>query len=58
MAVCKCTGEEVLTPQDEQLMGLLDHYRGYDGALIPVLQGRRTFTVICLRRYWRRSLRS
>jgi len=39
MAVCKCTGEEVLTPQDEQLMGLLDHYRGYDGALIPVLQG-------------------
>lgn len=39
MAVCKCTGEEVQTPQDEQLVELLDHYRDYNGALIPVLQG-------------------
>lgn len=39
MAVCKCTGEEVQTPQDEQLVELLDHYRDYQGALIPVLQG-------------------
>jgi NADH-quinone oxidoreductase subunit E len=39
MAVCKCTGEKVDSPQDLQLMDLLDHYRSYDGALIPVLQG-------------------
>jgi NADH-quinone oxidoreductase subunit E len=39
MAVCKCTGEQVDLPQDLQLMELLGHYRGYDGALIPVLQG-------------------
>lgn len=39
MAVCKCTGEEVQSPQDEQLVELLDHYRDYQGALIPVLQG-------------------
>jgi NADH-quinone oxidoreductase subunit E len=39
MAVCSCTGERVDLPQDLQLMELLDHYRGYDGALIPVLQG-------------------
>ncbi|HET6420161.1 MAG TPA: NADH-quinone oxidoreductase subunit NuoE [Geobacteraceae bacterium] len=39
MAVCKCTGKEVRSPQDEQLSELLDHYRGYEGALIPVLQG-------------------
>ena len=38
MAVCKCTGENVDSPQDLQLMELLDHYRGYDGGLIPVLQ--------------------
>lgn len=39
MAVCSCTGERVDLPQDLQLMELLDHYRDYDGALIPVLQG-------------------
>ena len=39
MAVCKCTGEQVQSPQDLQLMELLDHYRGYEGGLIPVLQG-------------------
>lgn len=39
MAVCKCTGEQVETPQDVQLMELLGDYRDYDGALIPVLQG-------------------
>ena len=38
MAVCKCTGEEVASPQDVQLMELLDHYRDYEGGLIPVLQ--------------------
>ena len=39
MAVCKCTGEHVDSPQDSQLMELLGDYRGYDGGLIPVLQG-------------------
>jgi NADH-quinone oxidoreductase subunit E len=39
MAVCKCTGEQVETPQDVELSELLGHYREYDGALIPVLQG-------------------
>jgi len=39
MAVCGCTGERVDLPQDIQLMELLDHYRDYEGALIPVLQG-------------------
>jgi len=39
MAVCSCTGERVDLPQDIQLMELLDHYRDYEGALIPVLQG-------------------
>ncbi len=39
MAVCSCTGERVDLPQDIQLMDLLDHYRNYEGALIPVLQG-------------------
>lgn len=39
MAVCSCTGERVDLPQDVQLMELLDHYRDYDGGLIPVLQG-------------------
>ncbi|APG25432.1 NADH-quinone oxidoreductase subunit NuoE [Syntrophotalea acetylenica] len=39
MAVCKCTGEHVDSPQDLKLKELLDHYRDYDGALIPVLQG-------------------
>jgi len=39
MAVCKCTGEQVESPQDVQLNELLDHYRGYEGGLIPVLQG-------------------
>lgn len=39
MAVCKCTGEYVESPQDVQLKELLQHYRDYDGALIPVLQG-------------------
>ncbi len=39
MAVCSCTGERVDLPQDLQLMELLDHYRDYEGALIPVLQG-------------------
>jgi NADH-quinone oxidoreductase subunit E len=39
MAICKCTGEDVESPQDVQLMELLEHYRDYDGALIPVLQG-------------------
>lgn len=39
MAVCKCTGEQVESPQDLQLMELLGDYRDYDGALIPVLQG-------------------
>jgi len=39
MAVCKCTGGQVDSPQDLQLNEMLDHYRGYDGALIPVLQG-------------------
>jgi NADH-quinone oxidoreductase subunit E len=38
MAVCKCTGENVESPQDLQLMELLDHYRNYEGGLIPVLQ--------------------
>jgi NADH-quinone oxidoreductase subunit E len=38
MAVCKCTGEKVDSPQDVQLMELLDHYRDYEGGLIPVLQ--------------------
>src|SRR3990172_11344686 len=38
MAVCKCTGENVDSPQDVQLMELLDHYRDYEGGLIPVLQ--------------------
>lgn len=38
MAVCKCTGEQVSSPQDVQLMELLDHYQGYEGGLIPVLQ--------------------
>jgi NADH-quinone oxidoreductase subunit E len=38
MAVCKCTGEKVDSPQDLQLMEVLDHYRDYDGGLIPVLQ--------------------
>ena len=39
MAVCNCTGEHVDSPQDVQLMELLGHYRGYQGGLIPVLQG-------------------
>jgi len=39
MAGCACTGEKVDSPQDLQLMDLLGHYRGYDGSLIPVLQG-------------------
>jgi len=39
MAVCKCTGEQVDSPQDVQLTELLDHYQGYEGGLIPVLQG-------------------
>jgi NADH-quinone oxidoreductase subunit E len=39
MAVCSCTGEQVDLPQDLQLMELLDHYRDYEGGLIPVLQG-------------------
>jgi NADH-quinone oxidoreductase subunit E len=39
MAVCNCTDEHVELPQDVQLTELLEHYRGYDGALIPVLQG-------------------
>ncbi|MEZ4599419.1 MAG: NADH-quinone oxidoreductase subunit NuoE [Syntrophotaleaceae bacterium] len=39
MADCKCCGEVVESPQDSQMMELLDHYRGYKGALIPVLQG-------------------
>jgi NADH-quinone oxidoreductase subunit E len=39
MADCKCCGEVVELPQDEQLKELLGHYRDYDGALIPVLQG-------------------
>ncbi len=39
MAVCKCTGEHVDSTQDLQLMELLGDYRGYDGGLIPVLQG-------------------
>jgi NADH-quinone oxidoreductase subunit E len=39
MAVCKCTGEHVDSPQDVQMAELLDHYRGYEGGLIPVLQG-------------------
>jgi NADH-quinone oxidoreductase subunit E len=39
MAVCSCTGERVDLPQDLQLMEMLDHYREYEGALIPVLQG-------------------
>jgi len=39
MAVCKCTGEQVESPQDVQLNELLDHYRDYAGGLIPVLQG-------------------
>jgi len=39
MAVCKCTGEQVASPQDVQLNELLGHYRGYAGGLIPVLQG-------------------
>jgi len=38
MAVCMCTGEKVDSPQDLQLMEVLDHYRGYAGGLIPVLQ--------------------
>jgi NADH-quinone oxidoreductase subunit E len=38
MAVCKCTGENVNSPQDLQLIELLDHYRDYEGGLIPVLQ--------------------
>ena len=38
MAVCMCTGEKVDSPQDLQLMEVLDHYRDYDGGLIPVLQ--------------------
>jgi NADH-quinone oxidoreductase subunit E len=33
-----CTGEKVDSPQDLQLMEVLDHYRDYDGGLIPVLQ--------------------
>lgn len=39
MAVCNCAGERVDSPQDLKLKELLDHYRDYDGALIPVLQG-------------------
>jgi len=39
MAVCKCTGEHVDSPQDVELMELLGHYRDYEGGLIPVLQG-------------------
>ncbi len=39
MAVCECAGKQVDLPQDVQLMELLEHYRDYDGALIPVLQG-------------------
>jgi len=39
MAVCKCTGEQVASPQDVELMELLGHYRDYEGGLIPVLQG-------------------
>ena len=39
MAVCKCTGEHVDSPQDVQLTELLGHYRDYEGGLIPVLQG-------------------
>ncbi len=39
MAVCNCTGEHVDSSQDVQLAELLDHYRGYQGGLIPVLQG-------------------
>jgi NADH-quinone oxidoreductase subunit E len=39
MAVCKCSGEHVDSPQDVELMELLGHYRDYAGGLIPVLQG-------------------
>jgi NADH-quinone oxidoreductase subunit E len=39
MAGCNCAGDVVALPQDEKLKELLEHYRGYDGALIPVLQG-------------------
>ncbi|UFS68535.1 NADH-quinone oxidoreductase subunit NuoE [Geomonas sp. RF6] len=38
MAVCMCSGEYVDSPQDVRLREVLDHYRGYEGALIPVLQ--------------------
>jgi len=38
MAICTCTGEYVESPQDVQLGEVLEHYRGYAGALIPVLQ--------------------
>ena len=39
MAVCTCSGEQVSSPQDLELMELLGHYRDYEGGLIPVLQG-------------------
>jgi NADH-quinone oxidoreductase subunit E len=39
MAVCKCSGEQVASQQDVELIELLGHYRDYEGGLIPVLQG-------------------
>ena len=56
MAVCKCTGEQVESPQDVQLNELLDHYRGYAGGLIPVLQGAQE--IYGYLRSWRRFPRN
>jgi len=39
MSVCCACGSECASPQDVKLQELLEHYRDYDGALIPVLQG-------------------
>ncbi len=39
MAACKCGGQAELTQQEKELQELFDQYRGYKGALIPVLQG-------------------
>ncbi len=39
MTACKCGEQVELTQQEKALQELFDQYRGYKGALIPVLQG-------------------
>jgi len=39
LTACKCGEQVELTQQEKALQELFDQYRGYKGALIPVLQG-------------------